>query len=138
MITLTALATVLGAMFLVGSILFLRAYAFDRMATKVRARIVSRSVGKRTNLEQVRTTSFVVEIKNSKGALIQVALAESLGPALIDKLVEEDGTIAVKYNPAKPEIVRADSGFVTYMIAAYLCVPGLLFLLASSYVWLAT
>lgn len=136
MISFAALASVFGIMFLAGSALFLRAYAFSRAAKRVRARIVSRSAGTRLNKGKVRTWKFVVEVRDSKGALKRIALAESIGASLIDKLVGQDGTIAVRYNPAKPETVRADSAFVTYMIAAYFCVPGLLFLLLCIYLWL--
>ena len=138
MLSIATLASAFGFMFLVGCLLFVRAYAFSRTATKVRARIVSRSTTSRFNQTAGRTTRFVVEVKDSTGALRQVALAESIGPALVQKLVGQDGKIAVKYNPAKPETVRADSAFVIYMIAAYFCVPGLLFLLLCIYVWLTT
>lgn len=138
MIRFSTLASVLGIMFLIGSVLIFRAYTFGRTAKRVRARIVSRSKGTRLNQELVRTWRFVVEVRDQKGAMKQVALAESIGAALIDKLVDQDGTIAVRYDPARPETVHADSPFITYMIGAYLCVPGLLFLMVCLYVWMTT
>ncbi len=138
MISFATLAGAFGIMFLVGSILFIRAHAFTRASKQVRARIVSRSPGTQLSRRRVRTWKFVVEVNDSEGAPKRVALAESIGDSLVDKLVDQDGTIAVRYNPAKPETVRADSAFVTYMIAAYFCVPGALFLLLCMYVWLTT
>jgi hypothetical protein len=136
MIKFATLASVFGVMFLIGGVLFLRAHAFNRRAKRVRARIVSRSPGTRLNRGPVRTWKFVVEVKDSKGVSRSVALAESIGESLVDSLVEPDGTIAVRYDPARPMLVRADSDHVTYMIAAYFCIPGLLFLLLCAYVWL--
>jgi hypothetical protein len=65
-------------------------------------------------------------------------LSDALGGAVADKLVADDGTIAVIFDPTNPGVIRIDSPWALYFVPGLLCAPGVLFLSLIVYVWLRT
>jgi len=122
-----------------GIALAIRTRLFVRRAVRTRGRIVGRldaTVHNPDTSSQSSTTQrYVVEL-SSQGRRRRLPLADAFGGAIADKLDAGDGSIAVLYDPKKPEVVRIDSPWTLYFVPAFLCTPGVLFFLLVIYVWI--
>jgi uncharacterized protein DUF3592 len=119
-----------GILFLAGAAFAARTYLFTRRAVRVRASVVGRldeSVDDHdASGRSAPTTRYIVEIPGTRAR--RVMLADAIGGPVADKLVGDDGAIAVLYDPAQPGVVRVDSAWTLYFVPVLLCVPALLLL----------
>jgi hypothetical protein len=134
-----AVSAVLAALFVLGAAFALRTYLFVRRALRVRASVVGRLDASVDNhdpgSQSAPTTRYVVEIPRKGERPRRAALADALGGSLADRLVSDDGTIGVLYDPRRPGVVRIDSPWSLYLVPMFLCAPALLFLALLVYVW---
>jgi len=135
-------ATVTVALLFVAGVAFgLRTFLFVRRAVRLRASVVGsidESVDNPdTSSQSAPTTRYIVEIRRAGERPRRVMLADAFGGSLADKLVGDDGTIAVLYDPARPGVVRIDSPWTLYFMPMFLCAPALLFLALVAYVKVA-
>ena len=125
-----AVCATLGILFLAGAAFAVRTCLFTRRAVRVRASVVARldeSIDDRDASGQSATTiRYIVEIPGKRAR--RVMLADAIGGSVADKLVSDDGTIAVLYDPAQPGVVRIDSAWTLYFVPVFLCGPALLLL----------
>ena len=128
MIFAAACATI-GILFLAGAAFAVRTYLFTRRAVRVRASVVGRLDESADNhdpsSQSAPTTRYIVEIPRKGKQARRVMLADAFGGSVADKLVSDDGTIAVLYDPAQPGVVRIDSAWTLYFMPAFLCAPAI-------------
>ena len=139
---MNTLAAILGILFLIGFVRAIRTYRFARNAVRTRARIVELHDATAANPDTSSQTSpvsrYVVELPDQGGRKRRVTLADAFGGSIPDKFVADNGTMAVLYDPARPNVVRIDSPWALYFMSAFLCAPAMLFLLLVVYVWIRT
>jgi Protein of unknown function (DUF3592) len=123
---------IVGILFMCGAAFALRTYLFTRRAVHLRAVVVGRldeSVDNHdAGSQSAPTTRYIVQIAGQGESARRVRLADAFGGSVADKLVSDDGTIAVLYDPARPGVVRIDSLSTLYSIPLFLCVPAFLWL----------
>ncbi|MET0441216.1 MAG: DUF3592 domain-containing protein [Casimicrobiaceae bacterium] len=133
-----AVTAIVSIVFLFGAAFALRTHLFVRRAMHVRASVVGRldeSVNNHdAGSQSAPTTRYIVEIPRHGERPRRVMLAEAFGGSVADKLVSDDGTIKVLYDPARPAVVRIDSWWTLYFVPVFLCAPGLLWLAVVAYI----
>ncbi len=136
------LAAILALFFLVGVACAIHMYRFVQRSVRVPAKIVERLDATVANPETSSQTSpvsrYVVEVQDQGGRKRRVTLADAFGGSIADKFEADNGTIAVLYDPASPNVIRIDSPWALYFVPAFLCAPGLLFASLVAYVWIQT
>jgi hypothetical protein len=135
------ISTVVGTLFAAGIALALKTRHASRTAVRVRAKIVGQKsrylLRPRYDGMLVRVTRFLVDVPRPGLPPVQLWLPESIGDALIDKLVGESGALPVFHPVGQPERARVDSRATRYIVAAYLCAPGVLWALLLCYIAIA-
>ena len=133
------LTVVVGATFLVGIIRAVRTQLFVRNAVRVRAKIVDRldstAANPDTTSQSAPVSRYVIELADHAARKRRVVLSEAFGGSIADKLIADDDTIPVIYDPHRPNVVRIDSPWTLYFAPVFLCTPGILFLALLAYVW---
>jgi hypothetical protein len=140
--TFATITMVLGLLFIVGVVRALHTQRFVRRAVRVRAQVIAAIDAAihnpETSSQSASVSRYVVEISDHGTRTRRVTLSDALGGAVADKLVADDGTIAVMFDPTKPDVVRIDSPWALYFFPGFLCAPAVLWLLLIVYVWLRT
>ena len=107
---MSTFALILGVLFLVGLVRGIQTHLFIRRAVRVRAKVVATfdvSIGNPDPGSQSAPTLRHVVVLPVLGR--RVPLADAFGGSFADKLVANDGAIAVIYDPRRPGIVRIDA-----------------------------
>jgi hypothetical protein len=135
---MTTLAALLAILFLCGVFSAIRTYRFVRRSVRVRARVVERLDATVANHDPSSQSSstwrYIVELSDQNGRKRRIALADAVGGSVADTFVAADATIAVIYDPGRPDVVRVDSPWTLYLMPVFLCAPGCLFLLLGIWV----
>jgi Protein of unknown function (DUF3592) len=139
---MNTLAMFVGFLFFIGVVRAIRTYFFVRKSVRVRAKIVDRLDATVSNPDTSSQSSptfrYVVELPDQGARKRRVSLADAFGGSIADRFAADDETIAVIYDPKRPSVVRIDSPWALYFVSAFLCVPGILFLVLIAYVWART
>lgn len=134
--------TASSVLFVGGCLRAVQTFLFVRRAIRVRAKVVGAIDATVDNhdasSQSAGVTRYVVELPGAGGRTRRIALAVAFGGAMADRLVGDDQTIRVLYDPRAPDVVRIDAPWTLYFLPAFLCAPGLLFFALSAYVWLGT
>jgi hypothetical protein len=142
MSSFSALAAIVGVMFLIGIVRAVQTQLFVRNAVRVRARIVDRLdatvANPDTSSQSAPVSRYVIELADQGTRKRRVPLADAFGGSIADRFVAGDDTIPVIYDPRRPNIVRIDSPWTLYFAPVFLCTPGILFLALVAYVWINT
>jgi len=140
MSSFATVSAVVGGLASMGLVGLVQTLFFVRSATRTRATVVRRvdaSVhGHDTSTSPASTERWIVELV-SKGRVRRVPLAEAFGGAIAERLIADDGSIPVLFDPREPERVRIDSPWTLYFMPAFLCAPGILWLALVGYVAIA-
>ena len=138
MVSFNGITTALSALFAVGVVMAFRTYLFVKRGRAVQAKVVSivdaTVHNPETGSQSASVDRLVVEMPMPSNRKRIVPLADAVGGAIAEKLVGQDGTISVIYDPKRPEIVRINSLLTLFFVPAFLCAPGILFLFCIAYV----
>lgn len=137
---LAAFAATVGGLASIGLVRLAHTLVFVRSAVRTRATVVGRvdaSVdGHDTSTSSASTERWIVQLV-SQGRVRRVPLADAFGGAIAERLIDDDDSIPVLFDPRKPERVRIDSPWTLYFVPAFLCAPGILLLALIGYVAIA-